>query len=272
MSTSNERMSNAPIYYALAQVKFTPIAAMSKYIAEIQDALRVEGFPLFEVNTLTQLKFEVQGPNEIPRPPSFEAVTQWSITDSDRTSGFTIGNDYISFHTTNYDTHEPFISSLMFGLSKVVEYARPSFVSRLGLRYLDAVLPEKGETIEQYLAKELHGLDFGLNPIQSTQETVFQTSVEPLVPHGFMVARIHKMNSSLGFPPDMVPNGVMPLEKFRNTEPRWHAVIDTDHYVEVDGKMKPDISLIEKQMLSLHNVIKISFKKTVSDFALAKWK
>ncbi|MBZ6755032.1 TIGR04255 family protein, partial [Klebsiella grimontii] len=47
MSTTNERMSNAPVYYALIQVKFTPIAAMNKYVADIQDALRVEGFPLF---------------------------------------------------------------------------------------------------------------------------------------------------------------------------------------------------------------------------------
>ncbi|WP_284146529.1 TIGR04255 family protein [Escherichia coli] len=62
MSTKSERMSNAPVYYALVQVKFTPIAAMSKYVPDIQDALRVEGFPLFEVSNTTQLKFEIKTP------------------------------------------------------------------------------------------------------------------------------------------------------------------------------------------------------------------
>lgn len=268
MNTNSERMSNAPVYYALVQVKFTPVAAMSKYVPEIQDALRVEGFPLFEVTNTTQLKFEIKSPNE-PPVHSFEPVTNWLMTDADKRSGFVLGNDFITFHTTDYDNHVLFVSSLILGLSKVLEFAKPSLVSRIGLRYLDAVLPEEKETIEQYLVKELHGVDFGLTPIQSIQESVYQTSVEPLVHHGFMVSRIHKINGQLGFPPDMIPNGLLPLARFSNTEPRMHAIIDTDHYVE--GNMTPDLLLIEKQILSLHSKVKQAFKGMVSGFAREKW-
>ncbi|EBD6168979.1 TIGR04255 family protein [Salmonella enterica] len=268
MSTNIERMSNAPVYYALVQVKFTPVAAMSKYVPDIQDALRVEGFPLFEVSNTTQFKFEMKSPNE-PLEHLLESVTTWLMVDTERKSGFILGNDFITFHTTDYDNHVPFIAFLILGLSKVLEFAKPSLISRIGLRYLDAVFPEESETIEQYLVKELHGVDFGWTPIQSIQEFVYQTSVEPLISHGFMVSRVHKMNGRLGFPPDVRSNGLLLLSRFRNTENRMHSIIDTDHYVE--GNMETDLLLIEKQLFSLHSKVKEAFKGMVSDFACSKW-
>ncbi len=36
-------MSNAPVYYALAQVQFNPVAAMAKYVDDVQDHLRQLG-------------------------------------------------------------------------------------------------------------------------------------------------------------------------------------------------------------------------------------
>jgi uncharacterized protein (TIGR04255 family) len=36
----SKKMSNAPVYYALAQVQFNPVAAMAKYVDDIQDILR----------------------------------------------------------------------------------------------------------------------------------------------------------------------------------------------------------------------------------------
>ena len=40
----SEKMSNAPVYYALAQAQFNPVAAMAKYVYEVQDLLRRDGY------------------------------------------------------------------------------------------------------------------------------------------------------------------------------------------------------------------------------------
>ena len=71
--SDNVRMSNAPVYYVLAQIKFTPVKAMKKYVDDIQDALRLQGYPIFESRESTQLKFEFNTPTE-PAQPAFEMV------------------------------------------------------------------------------------------------------------------------------------------------------------------------------------------------------
>lgn len=265
---SSERMANAPVYYALTQVKFSPVQAMSKYVAEIQDALRLKGYPLYEQQEGNQLKFEFKGPDEEPQHV-FEKVQNWLMINQGRTEGFILGNDFLSFHTANYDTREPFINTLMFGLQQVIDIVKPGLITRLGMRYLDAVLPNPGEDLEQYLVSGLHGAAIALTPIQSITESVFQTKVEPLITEGILVNRVHKMHGRLGFPPDLGPNGVVLAEKFRNKTALWHAIIDTDHYVE--GDMPPDVTLIEQQLRSLHASVKSTFDATTTDFARAQW-
>ncbi|ECI2867427.1 TIGR04255 family protein [Salmonella enterica subsp. enterica] len=267
MSDSN-RMSNAPVYYALAQVKFSPIKAMKRYVDDIQDALRLKGYPLFEQKEAMQMKFDASTPSEPPQP-SFETVQQWYMSDIGKTSGFVLGNDFITFQTTDYKGHEPFFKMLMEGLAVVIEHSKPALLTRLGLRYLDAVTPSGNETIEQYLCNGLHGVDLNLAQIQSINEMVFQTNVGPIISHGFLVTRLHKMYGQLGFPPDLVPTGVDMLDRFRSEQALWHGIIDTDHYVE--GNLPPEIDLIEKQFNSLHGVVKETFNKMVSQYAIDRW-
>ena len=72
-------MSNAPVYYALAQAHFNPVAAMSKYVDQIQDRLRREGYPLFEPQQVTHLV--VPGPGQAQQAePRITHTVSWLIT------------------------------------------------------------------------------------------------------------------------------------------------------------------------------------------------
>ena len=264
----SERMSNAPVYYALAQAHFNPVAAMSKYVDQIQDRLRREGYPLFEPQQVTHLV--VPGPGQAQQAePQITQVHQWLITRSDRTAGFILAPSAITYHTTHYDTHNEFIPELLRGLAAVHEAATLDHVSRLGLRYLDAVLPRAGESVEQYLVSGLHGVEFNATQRYRLTESVFGTDTGPLVQSGTLVTRVHRMTAPLGFPPDMQPNGLMINPKFEVKEPRAHAVIDTDHFVE--GRMPIDMDNLGKQLLSLHATIKSVFGATTTDHARDAW-
>ena len=80
------KMTKAPVYYALAQAQFNPVAAMAKYVDEIQDILRREGYTLFEPQEITQLQF-VGAAGQAPTNPELMKVTNWLISKADRTAG-----------------------------------------------------------------------------------------------------------------------------------------------------------------------------------------
>lgn len=263
-----ERMSNAPVYYALAQAHFNPVAAMSKYVDQIQDRLRREGYPLFEPQQVTHLVLPAPGLAQQAEPQIAHTVL-WLITRSDRTAGFILAPSAITYHTTHYDTHNEFIPELLRGLAAVHEVVTLDHVSRLGLRYLDAVLPRAGERVEQYLVSGLHGIEFNAALRYRLTESVFGTETGPLVPVGTLVTRVYRSTAPLGFPPDMQPNGLVIHPKFEVREPREHAVIDTDHFAE--GRMPIDTDKLSEQLLSLHATINSVFRATTTDHARSVW-
>jgi uncharacterized protein (TIGR04255 family) len=255
-------MSNAPVYYALAQAHFNPVAAMDKYVDLIQDRLRREGYPLFESQQHMQLVVPGQG-----QEPTIQRSQSWLITNSDRTEGFMLGPSAISYQTTNYQTHHQFIPELLRGLAAVHAAVSLDHVSRLGMRYLDAVLPREGETTEQYLAGGVHGIEFNADRRHSMTETIFLTDTRPLIMKGTLVVRVYRTAAPLGFPPDLLPTGVVIAPTF--TVAGDHAIIDTDHYVE--GRMPVEMDPLREQLLALHGTINAVFHVTTTDHARSAW-
>lgn len=264
----SEKMSNAPVYYALAQAQFNPVAAMDKYVAQVQDRLRREGYTLFDTQQVTHLQIAT-APGQPPGEPDLRHLTSWLIAKADRTSGYILSPTSITFHTTHYETSDEFIPELLRGLRSVHEVVGLDHVSRLGLRYLDAVLPRAGETVDQYLVDGLHGIRFGAKQRYALNESVFETDSGPLLPKATLVCRVHRMTSPLGFPPDMIPSGLVQMHKFVVSEPRPHAVIDTDHFAE--GRAALDFDRIGEQLSTLHSTIKLVFEATTSPHARAVW-
>lgn len=261
-------MSNAPVYYALAQAHFNRVGGMPSHVDQIQDRLRREGYPLFEEQQVTHLV--VPGPGHAhPLQPQLKQTSSWLITRSDHKAGFVLTPSAVTYHTTDYETHDKSIGALLLSLDIVHEVAALDHVSRLGLRYLNAVLPSADESVEQYLVSGVHGVGFVATPRHRLTESIFETETGPLVPSGTLMTRVHRMAAPLGFPPDLQPGGLMIHPKFQTKEPCEHAVIDTDHFVA--GPMPVDGARLRDQMLSLHQAIKSIFNATITDYARDAW-
>ena len=265
----NEQMANAPVYYALAQAQFNPIAAMSKYVDEVQDLLRREGYTLFETQEIPQLQLVVATEGGVPVVPNVSSLTTWRMTRPDRSAGFILNQTSVTYHTTHYQTRREFLPAVLQGVKAVHKVVSLDHVSRLGLRYLDAVLPADGETVDQYLADGLRGVQIGAAQRYASSEFICDTQTGPLLPQGTLVARVHRLTASLGFPPDIMPSGLTLMERFTVREASSHAVIDTDHFVE--GAMPLDLEKMGEQLLSLHAGIRQAFDAIVSAHAKAVW-
>lgn len=257
------KMKNAPVYYALARAQFNPIIAMEKYVGDIQDELRHKGYTLFERHENTQLQL---GQTE----PQVNRTVSWLINKEDKTAGFILNTLSLTFHTTHYVTKQEFIPELLDGLNIVNKIVELDHINRLGLRYLDAVLPSDSENVNQYLIDQLHGMNFNSKQLDySYHESVFQTECQPLIATGKLIARIIQLTSILGYPPGLSPHGLVPMVRFALKQPCSHAIIDTDHFVE--GKIPLEFKKISQQLFSLHDALKKAFEAITTDHAKNVW-
>lgn len=261
----SKKATNPPVFYTIVQAQFNPIAAMINYINEIQDKLRLDGYTLFDQQKITQLQFDtaVPGKAEVVEHPI------WRITKSDRKSGFILSQSHLVYHTTHYQTHNEFFENFLLGLQKIHSIVKLDHLSRLGLRYLNAILPIKDESIDRFLIKEVHGVNVDANPRYSLYESVFDTKIESISFPGTLVNRIYCRSGQLGYPPDIAPHDLLQMPQFDKMPSILHAVVDIDHFIE--GQMPLDSERIKKHLTALHKKIKEAFKATVTDYAIKAW-
>ena len=148
------KMTKAPVYYALAQAQFNPVAAMAKYVDEIQDILRRRVY-LFEPQEITQLQF-VAAAGQAPTNPELMKVTNWLISK--------LIGPLVLFWLILSAYHSN--SFMKLGMSSCQSWCRDCklfikwfcwiHIARLGLRYLDGSdSPAKMSRFPQYLADGL---------------------------------------------------------------------------------------------------------------------
>lgn len=264
-----KKLSNPPIYYAIVQAQFSPVAAMATYINEIQDKLRFDGYTLFNEQKITQLHFDTSLPSGETKPKVID-LPIWRMTKPDRQSGFILSQNHLDFHTTHYETPDQFFKTFLTGLEKVHAIIKLDHLSRLGLRYLNAVLPLEKDNVEQYLNRELHGVRIEAPLRYLLNESVFDTQVENFP--GTLVNRILIRSGPLGFPPDIPQHDLLPMSKFSKEDSILHAIIDIDHFIqELQKQSSLNFEQTRIQLSSLHREIKIILESNITDYARKTW-
>lgn len=257
-------MSNAPVYYALAQVKFNLVANIDSYIHLIQDKFRLSAYTLFETQKIAQLQFGTSQSSEA----KIINLPLWSIAKSDQTAGFVLGQSHLGYHTTHYQTHEELFSELLLGLKIVHELINLEHLSRVGLRYLNAVVPAQAETVNHYLINGLHGICLDVPNLYSFSESVFDTT--KLFPcKGTLIHRIHHRLGEIALPPDIASIGLRPMRKFMDQTLSSNAVIDLDHFIE--GRMSLNFREINAHLGLLHGYVQKAFQSTITKKAQDTW-
>jgi uncharacterized protein (TIGR04255 family) len=156
----------------------------------------------------------------------------------------------------------------MRGVGIVHECVTLAHTERVGLRYLDAVVPPNGEEgLPDYLASGVLGLSSKLpEEIQVTHsfsETHFKTS------ECTVLARTIIQAGPLGFPMDIQPIGVKIAERFQKIN-GVHAIVDTD--ASIEGRHTMNLEALTSQLKTLRNGIDVAFNAIVTQSALDAWK
>lgn len=250
-----------PVYFTVAQVRFNPLLKLPDFLPAIQEGLRKFSFPAFSVHSTIALQFAVQDGQTIPQPVPHE---QYLFANVAQTHCFVLNADSLTFQSTDYGTYESFSQVFLEGLTLVHKEVSLAFTDRVGLRYLDHVFPEGGESLLLYLAAEVQGLSrrLGGEPMHSYSEAL------NAVGNVHLRARVVIQNGGLGFPPDVVPQGMAVQPRFLQSQ-GMHAILDTDGFVE--GRALFSLDAVRQHLTSIHDVIGAAFKATVTDHARAVW-
>ncbi len=262
-----KKMAKAPVYYALVQVCFNPITAMSIYVESIQDLLRKGGYTNFE-NYREPSIVSIHSSDGKQADTRMELVNTWLFTKTDRTCGFILNQSSLSFHTTHYETSSEFIEAMLYGLGIINELTELDHINRLGMRYLDAVIAKNNEAVQKYFSVELQPINItGSDCILTTYESAYKTNKD--LYQGYLVVKVYdRGKSNIGFPLGLNPRGLSIMQKFAN-KTLSHAVIDTDHFADKQIQFCPDT--IKEHLLSIHKTIHETFDKITTSHAKDAW-
>ncbi|NJN38438.1 MAG: TIGR04255 family protein [Acaryochloridaceae cyanobacterium CSU_3_4] len=250
------------MFYTLAQVQFNPIAQMSDYVAPLQERLRRSGFPDFQ--TESQFALTIRRLDELQPDVQPQQNIRWSFTNTQRTEGYLLLANALVFHTTAYDTFADFLQKTISGLKLVHEIVELAYVERIGLRYLDAIVPMDDDTLQQYLNPSLLGLSINLEGHLGHSFTETVTIFE----NGTLVARAVINDGGLAVSPDLLPLKLELQPRFAAINGR-NAVLDNDYFVTDRSDFDP--GAIKNQLLAAHDIIANSFQVSVTDYARQRW-
>lgn len=261
-----KQMKNAPVYFTVAQIQFNPVLKMEDYLPAIQDRMRTIHFPDFRRENFQQITLSLSTTPEGGQAPVPSIVPQprCIFGNTEQTAGFVLDNNSLALQTTNYQTHKDFFGTLLDGLRVIDDALKLDFTSRIGLRYFDAVLPQTGRSLNDYLVPEVLGLSTKLTNkvIHSFSET-FTAG-----PNGHLASRVIIRTGQVGLPPEVSALAPPISSKFLMHQ-GLHALIDIDAFSEERNKFK--IEYVEAKLLAFHEDIEKAFKAIVTPFALNAW-
>ena len=260
---------NAPVVYVIVQVRFSPVLSLKTYIPQIQEYFRRNGFPAFESQFNFQLAFSVPPPAE-PEPATpaipVERTLSYVFSNRDRSQSFVLEQNGLTFHVTDYLDFSWFLDLFLMQLERINEVISPDSSERIGLRYIDAVLPKSGSEVKEYLIPAVLGLSD--QPVEgSLQHTYSETIL--LKGNTSTVSRVIVRNGQIAFPPDMAALPVLINSRF--TEYRGtHALVDTDSFQTIHSPM--DVQKLRTTLHDLHGRVEEAFNAVTTDFARTDWK
>lgn len=264
-----QKMKNAPVYFTIAQVRYNPVLSLESYIRNIQDSLRKMGYPDFTKGvTLAFNLASISSANTAPeQQPTVERVERYVFSNMARTRGFVLEQNALSYQATDYETFELFAEELLKGLEILHSAVSLDYSERVGVRYLDAVIPRDGDKLYEYLVPEVHGVSSRLRGVE-LQHSFSETTVTiPSV--GNVTARTIIQSGQPGFPPDLQPIGLTLPDRFGQFK-GLHAIIDTDGSVE--AREPVDLRNLKARLFALHDEISKAFKATATPHAFEIWK
>jgi uncharacterized protein (TIGR04255 family) len=255
-------LKNPPVYLTLAQVRFNPILKLADFLPNIQEKFRQAGYPDFErQNTVSIHITSQEGQPPSPTPVQHERLQLGNI---EKTHSFILDGQSLTLQSTHYGHFKAFSACYLEGLNIVNDVVKLAYTERVGLRYLDRVMPQFGETIEQYLVDQVQGIKTRLGGRSLYTFTEAMNEIENIK----LLSRVAIQEGALAFPPDIQQGNMKISERFTSYMGN-SAILDNDGFVEEREVFSA--KAVAQHLDDIHKVIGAAFKATATPYAFKTW-
>ena len=257
--------SNAPLAYALAEVRTERLADIEDFQAELAGKLR----DVYPVQRTTKTINIVSSGTQLVVEASADAA--WEFATPDNHVAVILRTNGLVLHATKYEDSQNFLDQLDYAVRVLSKVVSSVYVNRLGLRYIDFVLARSGEEPEIYVHERL-------NPnleLSDTEKDVTGTSlsVYRMRNDAVLNVRYTRAQGSPELPPDL---SQMSLEKSPPmledvAEDQATAVLDIDCHKPYSPVQHLDPDRDIEQFWSIRDIISEAFKIATTDHARKIW-
>jgi uncharacterized protein (TIGR04255 family) len=260
MAHGRGKLSQAPVVYSLVQVRFSPILTLHTHLPAIQEKLRAE-YPRYALNHLQTIRVGIDG-----KPESGEIEPRWDFANRGNNAGIRLQTGSFVYHCSKYTIFDDFLQNAVNTLNIVHEIARIDLVERVGVRYVDLVVPGDAEAVTDYLIPSLSG--FPKNSFEDTEmlNSISQTTMK--TKFGILQIRCLVSKEGVSLPPDLITCNLT-LER-QPPKDRISALMDTDHFSELSFDF--GIDDVRNRINALHEPISRAFWSSITDHACTRWK
>ncbi len=264
MADALGQLPNAPLIYVLAQVRFTRIPRMDRRWEDLHEKV-IEKYPRALPERIEQLTLK-DG-----KPTVGDSIQRWNLLSDDRRTGVSVTADSLVLHTSKYETSERFVAALLnvlLDFAKIIP-EKGVHITRLGLRYVDLLLPEDNLAVDNQV---IETLKLPRRPSLGEPERMEQTVTYKIGVEGRLVVRHSQSIKPDLLPGDLFPNNLEIAPRLSRPKPEDQiaGLLDYDHYIEKDALF--DVDAIVDGFRDLHSVTSAAFKETTTENARAVWK
>lgn len=258
------RWPNAPLALVVAQVRFVPHAQTEPYLAaeRIQLATELE-YPL--LNPLQPISVVIGKGQPVLLPQTME-VTDFELRNTANNKVIKMQRDGLTFMTSAYQDSTHFLNQWRVFMAALCE-DRELRVLRLGVRYVDFIIPSAEHVPEDYFRDGL-----GRSPgILGEQSPVSFTLYDFPRPDGGQL----RLQYRRGFGPPTLPpdlqDSVLPPGGLTTRFPGdISAVLDMDRWRIVNEFMSTDDMI--RGLEALRSDMAIAFQNIMTELAEREWK
>jgi uncharacterized protein (TIGR04255 family) len=255
--------SNAPLALVLAQVRFEPFPGMGPddLLAAFHPAIAAE-FP--QASPIQQFAIFF-GAAPLDQPPPSPPVLGYDLISEDATRVVRLQPGVLTYTVTSYKGFQLFSAEWGQALSALCAIGAVKGL-RLGLRYVDFIIPSDGRVPEDYVVAPIGASPPSLGEASPVAANLFE------YPRDIGQLRI-QYGRGFGppdYPPDLQGLVIPPSGLRARYSAGLSAVLDMDRWVEFPPAEMP-LNEFLQYFLKMHDDMSLAFRLIITPEAISEW-